>query len=247
MTSPGATRCAGSCSSPFLTTFKNWSRVKQCRNKDHLSFYSERNVHRHIDGVQITDTFRSVGSGITTWMITVIKHFHHQWPKIGKCHKCNKLVNLSLLELGLRNIEVLDRLDKAVNSRRMFVLLASLPQLFDSLSKKTYVECWSQCVGTWCDFLEFPPEHSIGTFSQATTEDFAILPLNKRPLFLLKMWAWLYLKKDSPYFQVETSLTSHQIWALSNSICFSKISRKVMKALNQKNYVVLPPTFIVQN
>ena len=34
----------------------------------HLSFYSERNVHRHIDGIQISDTFnfKSVGSGITT-------------------------------------------------------------------------------------------------------------------------------------------------------------------------------------
>ena len=182
MTSPGATRCAGSSSSPFLTTWKIEVEISNAVQKQaNLSFYSERNVHRHIDGVQITDTFRSVGSGITTWMITVIKHFHHQWPKIGKCHKCNKLVNLSLLELGLRNIEVLDRLDKAVNSRRMFVLLASLPQLFDSLSKKTYVECWSQCVGTWCDFLEFLPEHSIVTVWQATTENSAWLPLNKRP------------------------------------------------------------------
>ena len=144
--------------------------------------------------------------------------------KAKKVPQMQQIGNFFIARTGSRKISVLDRLDKAVRSRRMFVLLASLPQLFDSLSKKTYVECWSQCVGTWCDFLESPPEHSIGTFSQATTEDFAILPLNKRPLFLLKIWAWLYLKKDSPYFQVETSLTSHQIWALSNSICFSKKS-----------------------
>lgn len=34
--------------------------------EDHLSFYSQRNVHRHFDDIQITDTFKSVGSAIKT-------------------------------------------------------------------------------------------------------------------------------------------------------------------------------------
>ena len=34
--------------------------------EDHLSFYSQRNVHRHFDDIQITDTFKSVGSAMKT-------------------------------------------------------------------------------------------------------------------------------------------------------------------------------------
>ena len=49
-----------------------------CRSKDHLSFYSERNVHRHIDDIQTTDTFKSVSSAIKTQIITLIKQFHRQ-------------------------------------------------------------------------------------------------------------------------------------------------------------------------
>ena len=61
--------------------------------------------------------------------------------KAKKVPQLQQIGNIFIARTGSRKIEVLDRLDKAVRSRRMFVLLASLPQLFDSLSKKTYVEC----------------------------------------------------------------------------------------------------------